>query len=151
MKRAVTLVELLIACAIAAVGVAFTLILSANVLQAGARVRARNADHAAAQVALYRLKNELSRASGSQMSSGTLALTTSDGGLRWQVVTLQGRPTLTRTPSGQTPTLAHAVASDISQLQLSSGPNAQTLAITSGAVGRRVKLTETLRAWGTTL
>lgn len=151
MKRGVTLVELLLACAVAAVGITCVLVLAAEVIGAGARVRARNADSAAARVALYRLQNELAASQSTASIADGVALTSVSGGIRWQVVTFDGTPHLTRVKSGSTPEIKNSVAPEISELSLQTSAAARTLAITAGPPGRRAKLTEVIRSWGVTL
>ena len=151
MKRGVTLVEVLLACAVAAIGISFCLTLAADVISSSAKVRKRNAENVSARVALYRLRGDIGSSSNFSTLEGGLALTQTAGGVRWQVSTFDGTSYLTRVKSGQTPGLKDAVAPQVSQISLITSPAARTLAITAGAGGKRVKLTEVIRTWGVTL
>lgn len=151
MKRGVTLVEILLACAVAFVGITVALMLAADVLRAGARVRERNAENASALVAMYRLRGEVLAAQAFSQNGNALAVTSSTGGIRWQVATFGNVPYLTRVKSAGTPAIKNAVAGNVSEISAERSANAVTLAITAGQPGRRVRINEVIRTWGVTL
>jgi len=141
----------LLACGVAFVGITVALTLAADVLRAGANMRQRNAENASALVAMYRLRNEISAATSFSQSGGGIAITSSTGGIRWQVATFGNTPYLTRVKSGSTPAVKNAVAENVSAIGVERNAHAVTLAITAGTPGRRTRINEVIKAWGVTL
>jgi Tfp pilus assembly protein PilV len=154
--RGVTIVELLIACALALVGVTVTLMLAADVVAAGARVRERAANSAEACVALYRMRSEVENAQTLGEKNNIIAVTQNNSGIiyksAWQVATFEGKPMLTRIGDfAATPQKSNVVAKNVRRIEMTNAKNAITLALTTASKNYPRVLKEVIRKWGQTL
>jgi hypothetical protein len=151
-KKAVTLVELLVAAGIALVGITIALTLAADVMRAGASVRQRNVESAEAAIAMERLRGEISASQAFAQNATALAVTDASGnGTYWQPITLQGTAILARYAGGASPALSNAVATKVYGLSASQGTNAITLAMSVGIGQNKRKIQEVIRQWGQTI
>lgn len=152
MKRGVTLVELLLAMAIALIGITTVLLLAADVIGASARIRQKNLASAPARATLERIKNEI--ISSSTFSGDINGIATTQGAqgkVRWQVATLDGIPALVRLSTAAAPTRQNIVVSGIRQISLQQDSRAITLSATLGTGQHRQKVDNVIRRWGQTL
>jgi hypothetical protein len=96
MKKGMTLTELLLAGAIAVVGMVLALALAADLLRAAAGVRLRQQQSLEGQVALIRLRDELGRAQSASWQEEGVLMTLDTGKIWWGVATQEGIPNLLR-------------------------------------------------------
>ena len=151
MKRGVTLVELLLACAVAVIGITTVLLLAADVISASARVRQNNAANAPARVALLRLHTDISAAETFSSSANKIVTTLAGSSSHWSIATFGATPYLTHNNSSGTPSLQNSVAAYVHALQLARGERAVTLALTFGEGAHRQRIEDVIRTWGQTL
>ncbi len=147
-RRGTTLVEVMLACALAAAGVYVIFLLASEMLSAAAKVRGKNERLMEARVAALRLRRECEVAIGASYGAEGLFLTR-EGGQKfmWQVGAGDLAGLLLRHEAGRAATVEDAVATHVEALTYAASEKAITIAIT--AHGRKIE--EVLQVWGRTL
>lgn len=157
--KATTLIEILLASAIALIGIVFVLGLASDVIRASGNIRARETTLAEARVALKRLRAEIETAAAFEQKEGGVVIT-QDGagggggnsnGVHWQAITLDGESVLARCESGAVAGRNQAVAKDVRAVRVEDADKAITITLTLGAGEKRRKLEEVIVKVGETI
>lgn len=131
--KGTTLVEILLACAVAAVGIVFALGITGDLIAMSAKVKQRETTLAEVRVALKRLKNEIAVANTFAQREGYFVTTFAARSYRWRTATLEGHQVLARCVGAETATVKKAVAADVLEMKVKKGTKAITIAITTRA------------------